>query len=60
LNDELKPELSRLQSDFDDLKKAAAEVVEASRCAQTSAGESKCSSELIERMNNAINESLDW
>jgi hypothetical protein len=43
----LNSELSRLQSELDDLKKSAEEALEASPSAQTSADESKWSSEVI-------------
>jgi hypothetical protein len=45
--DELKSELSRLQSKPDDLKTFAEEALEASRSAQTSADESQWSSDVI-------------
>jgi hypothetical protein len=56
LKDELKSELSRLQSKLDDVKKFAEEALEASRSPQTAADESKWSSEVISRINNRTNE----
>jgi hypothetical protein len=47
LKDELKSELSRLQSKLDDIEKFAEEALEASHSAQTSADESKWSSDVI-------------
>jgi hypothetical protein len=47
LNDELKSELSRLQSKLDALMKFAEEAPEAPCSAQTSADESKWSSDVI-------------
>jgi hypothetical protein len=47
LKHELKSELSRLQSEPDDVKKSAEQALEASRSAQTSVDESKLSSEVI-------------
>jgi hypothetical protein len=47
LKDELKSELSRLQSKLDGVRKFAERALEASRSAQTSVDESKWSSEVI-------------
>jgi hypothetical protein len=47
LKDELKSELSRLQSQLDEPKKFAEEALGASRSAQTTADESKWLTEVI-------------
>jgi hypothetical protein len=59
LKDELKSELSRLQFNLDGIKEFAERALAASRSAQTSVAESKESSEVISRIDNAIDESMN-